>query len=54
MPRKKMRHAAGQRRNPMARQLRDRLFRARRERNRRKYTRKSKHKRRGDECETPS
>jgi len=39
------------RRNPMARRLREGPFRARRERNRRKYTRKSKHKRPGDEPE---
>lgn len=34
------------RRNPVARALRDPLFRARRERSRRKYSRKAKHRER--------
>jgi hypothetical protein len=36
------------RRNPVARTLRDPAFRARREANRRRYSRKLKHRREGD------
>jgi hypothetical protein len=41
---KKRRESAARRRNPIARALREAAFRARKEQNRRRYSRKSKHK----------
>jgi hypothetical protein len=41
---KNRRERAGQRRNPIARALRDAAYRARKEQNRRRYSRKAKHK----------
>jgi hypothetical protein len=47
------RRAGPTRRNPMARALRDPLFRARREANRRRYSRKPKHGRPCDGDDPP-
>jgi hypothetical protein len=41
---KKRRESAARRRNPIARALREAAFRARKEQNRRRYSRKAKHK----------